>query len=81
MKGFEEGDKIHAIYFPDEQQISLHTECLELGRVESITVVMENGQMAAVPWFEVVYSSGHVCKYNGALVEGVCINKKDLAND
>lgn len=63
---FKLGQEVQALYFKDG------SECIagQLG-VEKITVVMENGQMAGVPWFA-VWENGKVTnKWNGANLEGV----------
>ena len=65
---FQEGQSIESIFFSDEGVIAT-------GKYgcQSITVVMENGQMAGVPWFLVTYDDKPPQKYNAALVEGVCL--------
>ena len=66
MSLFKEGQSVTALFFTDEQ-------CIRVGAGEctGINVVMENGQMAGVPWFE-VYKNGEVTeKWNAAMLEGV----------
>ncbi len=69
MSRFVRGQKVEAIWW--EEGVAI-----EVGQCgcESITVVMENGQMAEVPWFEVIYAADSVydsAKHNGALISGV----------
>ncbi len=68
QKDFYDGQKLLGILCPNGSKIKVgQFEC------EYITVIMENGQMAGVPWAEVVRSNGRVYKYNLALAEGVRI--------
>ena len=62
---FEEGDQLSAIIFDADEQIVVGDSC------DSIIVVMENGQMAAVPWFEVWKDGKCTSKWNAAEVQGV----------
>ena len=63
---FQQDQPIKAIFFQDEGVLRIgENEC------KSITVCMENGQMAGVPWFEVIKKNGEITKWNGALIEGV----------
>ncbi len=62
---FKDGQKVKSIFFSGEGVIATG----KLG-CKQITVVMENGQMAAVPWFLVEYDNRPPTKFNGALVEG-----------
>ena len=39
--------------------------------VTRIEVIMENGQMAGVPWFAVFNGDRMISKWNGAHIEGV----------
>lgn len=68
---FIHGQSVGAIWWGEEQGISLASES-----VVSITVCMEPGQMAGVPWFVVEFTNGAICKYNGAKLEGVEIKPK-----
>jgi len=65
MSLFKEGDKVSAIIF-SEGAFRVGS-----GKCTSIKVVMENGQMAGVPWFEVYEGETMKSKWNGALLEGV----------
>jgi len=67
---FSEGDKIKAIYLQPSMEWN---GILRVGEndIDAITVVMENGQMAGVPWFEVSANGAVQYKYNAAIVEGV----------
>jgi hypothetical protein len=67
-KDFYDGQQLLGILCPDGSKIRVgKDEC------ESITVIMESGQMAGVPWAMVVRSGNRVYKYNLALAEGVRI--------
>lgn len=66
--------------FKDGQQLTalhLHEASFKVGEnysygvVESITVVMQNGQMAEVAWAKVYFKSGAIQMWNLALVEGI----------
>lgn len=63
---FQEDGEVKAIFWPGDGII----KCGEHG-VEKITVIMENGQMAGVPWFAVWKEGKILAKYNGAHLEGV----------
>jgi hypothetical protein len=41
--------------------------------VESIRVQMQNGQMAPVPWFEVIYVDGRIQLWNAHHCEGITL--------
>ena len=63
---FKEGEEIKCIFWPDGEKCKVGSN-----GVERITVVMEYGQMAEVPWFA-VWKDGKVkAKYNGAMLEGI----------
>lgn len=64
-KGFTNGDLIEAIIFDDDQELRVGRGC------DSIIVVMENGQMARVPWLEVWKDGRLLSKWNAAKVQGV----------
>jgi hypothetical protein len=66
MNRFKEGDEAAGLFFEDDGELSI-----EYANVESITCVMENGQMAGVPWFAVKYTDGSTIKWNAALLGGV----------
>ena len=66
---FQDGQKLKAIYFADDAQICA-------GEVTSITVVMQLGQMAPVPWFLVTNKNGARVIHNGALVDAVVFYKE-----
>ena len=71
---FQEGQEVKGIYWPGETSVTVGNN-----NVEKITVVMEYGQMAAVPWFAVWKEGTVVSKWNGAMLEGVelCLCEKD----
>ena len=63
---FEEGDEVQALYWRGDKQV-----VVGCNGVEKIAIVMEDGEMAGVPWF-VVWKNGKIAaKHNGALVESV----------
>ena len=63
---FYVGQEIQSIFWHPDGEV-------KVGRmgVEKITVVMESGQCAPVPWFAVWKNGKIVSKYNAAVVEGV----------
>jgi len=63
---FTEGLNLKAIYLPHTRWIRV-----EDPDVLSITVVMQNGQMAHTPWFLVKFQNAESVMYNAALVAGV----------
>ena len=62
---FFNGQRLNAIYWEEGEQ------CVVGQGVTGIEVVMENGQMAGVPWAIVFRESKKCNKYNLALAEGV----------
>ena len=66
-KIFENGQKLSALFFPNEHNISVGKNVLD------IEVVMECGQMSGVPWAYVTYADGQRQKWNLALCEGVLL--------
>ncbi len=56
---FKEGQEVKSITYPDDSQL-----CVGEFDVEKITVVMEYGQMAGVPWFAVWKDGKVVHKHN-----------------
>ena len=74
MAIFCEGLKIKKIYFPDEVYMEIGQTITFGGgefKIISISVTMENGQMAEIPWIKVEASNGSTQLWNAALVEGV----------
>ncbi len=71
MSDFKQGQEVRAIFFNDNLDGS--SSYFKVGEfdVERITVEMENGQMAGVPWFAVWKEGKIVSKWNGALLGGV----------
>ena len=63
---FIEGEEVQGIFWPDDSQIIVGQ-----GDCKKITVVMEYGQMAGVPWFAVWNDHKITHKYNGAHLAGV----------
>ena len=66
-KDFYRGQKLKRIFW-GEMFLEVGTRCCA-----DIEVVMENGQMAGVPWALITNTDGSQCKYNLALVEGVVL--------
>ena len=62
---FFEGQELLAIWWDDAQVDK------NVGGVVSITVSMESGQMAGVPWAAVLFADGRIIKHNLALASGV----------
>ena len=63
---FKDGQEVQGIFWPNEGWCKVGQN-----GVEKITVVMECGQMARVPWFAVWINGKINDKYNGAMLEGV----------
>jgi len=63
---FKAGQEIGAIYLLNNLSITLGKN-----GVEKITVIMENGQMAKVPWFAVWRNGVIDDKHNASYVERV----------
>ncbi len=64
IEPLKEGQKLDTIFFADGEDITA-TNGTE------ITVVMEYGQMAGVPWAQVREKDGCECRWNLALCLGV----------
>lgn len=62
---FKEGDKLVGIIFENNEMIRVGADC------DDIIVVMESGQMAGVPWFEVWRDGRIISKWNAAKCDGV----------
>ena len=73
---FMEGDKVAALYFPDDTEVVAGEH-----DIEKITVVMECGQMAAVPWFAVWIDGKIDAKHNAAHVATVKMAVKHLGEE
>ena len=63
---FKQGQELQSIFFEPQSQIVVDSY-----GCKSITVSMENGQMAGVPWAYVVNENGEETKWNLALASGV----------
>jgi len=63
----KEGAKLKAIWFPDDSEYTVGKN------VEDITVVMEKGQMAEVPWLLVKVNETTTVQINAANVTGVTL--------
>ena len=66
MNEFKLGQEVSTLYFINNDTISISQH-----DVDKITVVMEYGQMAGVPWFAVWKDGKIKTKWNSAQVEGV----------
>ena len=64
---FYNGQKLYAVYYPAPNDIYFTVG----GKVEKITVVMEAGEMACVPWFAIWEKGKIITKCNGAFVSHV----------
>ena len=64
-ESFKQGDLVKKLVFQDESTFEVGGSC------DMIVVVMENGQMDRVPWFEVFKDGKLHSKWNGALVQGI----------
>lgn len=65
---FKEGQDVHALFWQNDSSIMVGED-----GVERITVSMEYGQMAGVPWF-IVWRNGKMeSKHNAAYVESVSL--------
>ena len=68
---FEEGQKVESVFWSDGEYKKVGTN-----KCKRITVVMENGQLAGVPWFLAEFEDSPDQKYNGAMLEGVTLLDK-----
>jgi len=72
MEKFKDGDSVNVLVLPNESFYRVGANLgAEVGSIESITVVMENGQLGLVPWFVVSFSDRSFVKVNAAHVESV----------
>lgn len=64
---FYEGQQLLSIFWEDGE--------IETGKRghKEIVVVMENGEMAGVPWAEVTKEDGSIYKYNLKMCHGVMV--------
>ena len=70
-RSFANGDLIESIIFDDDRELRVGRDC------DAIIVVMENGQMSGVPWFQVWKDGKLVLKWNAAKVQGVTYEQSD----
>ncbi len=66
MSEFKNGDLVNEIHINSETSFVVGSQ-----GCTSIHTIMENGQMAGVPWFEVYKNDELHSKWNGALILGV----------
>jgi hypothetical protein len=67
---FFEGQEVKALHFnPPLNETEFYS--VGLNGVQKISIVMENGQMAGVPWFCVWVDDTILSKHNGALIMSV----------
>ncbi len=72
MATFYQGQNVAAIYFPYNEEEGIQVFRVGLDGVISITVSMEKGQMALVPWFLVEYEDTlRTTIWNATCIEGV----------
>lgn len=69
-KKFRSGDKLKAIHIDTDDNI-----IVDKTRVLDIEIIMENGQMAGVPWAYVTYADEENQKWNLAMCQGVTLPK------
>ncbi|MCH8135851.1 MAG: hypothetical protein IIB77_07730 [Proteobacteria bacterium] len=69
MQELKEGVVLAAIFWSEGGELTAGS-----GENKSITVRMQNGQMASVPWAEVIHTDGRKTLYNLALAEGVTVH-------
>lgn len=69
MTQLMEGLKLKAVFW-SEGAWTVGKEYSSRGRVESITVSMQPGQMSMVPWTEIKFTTGPSQLVNCALMEG-----------
>ena len=76
-KAFYTGQRLKEIFWSSGERcrVGEHRDKTEI-TIAYIEVVMENGQMAGVPWAIVQWSDGKTLKYNLAEMDGV-----ELASD
>ena len=67
-ESFKDGDDVHSILYPGELAENF---CVGRGGVDRITVCMEYGQEAKVPWFAIWVDGRVVTKVNAVHVETV----------
>ena len=72
MKHFQEGQEVKSIWWNDESFISVESEHVING-CDKITVVMEYGYMAGVPWFAVWENGKIVSKHNSVHISSVVL--------
>lgn len=63
---FREDQEVEGLFWPDGSSIKV-----DKNGIEKITVIMEYGQMAGVPWFAVWKDGKIVSKHNAAFIESV----------
>lgn len=68
MKAFETGQTFKVITLESGSQYVVGDGEYQAKKIECI---MENGEMAAVPWFVVTNTDGHEIKINGKYVESI----------
>ena len=72
MNKFKDGQEIKSLYFLDGGEI-ITGKGTGKYQVKKIITIMENGQMAHVPWFLVEYADGNFDKWNGAHIQGISL--------
>ena len=78
IRRFEEGQELRSVVMSGGYQVSITDETVP---VESITIVMEYGQIGCVPWAWVIFKDGSVEKLNLALATGVSLWEKEAQED
>jgi len=65
----KKGTKLKSILFSDSSEYTVGKSCID------ITVVMEHGQMAYVPWFLVKVNDDITVQVNAAQVKSVVLDE------
>ena len=80
MDELHEGTKLKSIFW-ENGELTLGIENTPGTVVESLTVVMQSGQLAWVPWVQVVWSNGERFLFNCAVLEGLQILTEEVSEE
>ena len=78
IKCFYEGQKLRGVVMSGGYKVSITDTD---NPIESITIIMERGQMGMVPWAGVMFEDESVEKLNLALAAGVSLWEKVTPKD
>ncbi len=70
MIKLEEGLRLKSVLWSRNNYTVGNEYVNDRGYVESITISMQRGQMAMVPWAEIKFSDDSIILFNCALMEG-----------